>query len=213
MRQRNAEVAAAPRTETAFTQRAERLADRGLFLKKFLAKGRGISAATPSSRALVAGMLREVDFSRPATIIELGAGTGPVTEALLDRIRPHHRFVAVENDPDFCTVLRRRFPELTLLEADATRITAPLQGMGVRQVDVVISGLPTPNLPHRAKLRLLRWLRTCLAPDGVFVQLTIVPLFYRGFYERLFESVEHRIVWLNLPPGGVYVCRRPRRHV
>ncbi len=213
LRHRYAEAAARPRDATALPQRAERLADRGLFFKKFLLKGRGISAPMPSGRALVAGLLREVDFTRPATIIELGAGTGPVTEAVLERIRPHHRFLAVENDPDFCAVLRRRFPELTLLETDATRIAAPLQGMGVRQVDVVISGLPTPNLPHRAKLRLLRWLRSALAPDGLFVQLTIVPLLYRRFYQRLFESVEHRTIWFNLPPGGVYVCRRPRAHV
>src|SRR6185369_10439499 len=97
-------------------QRARFLSDRPLFFKKFLAKGTAISSAVPSSRALVSGVLRNVDFAPPSTIVELGAGVGPVTEQILERLQPHHRFVAVENDHDFCEVLRRRFPDASVLE-------------------------------------------------------------------------------------------------
>ena len=187
------------------------IADRGLFLRKFLQKGRQISAAVPSSRALVEGMLRHIDFSRPATIVELGAGIGPVTEELLPRLRPHHRFVAVENDRDFCDVLRRRFPDLNLLECDASRIVNPLAAQGIHRVEYVLSGLPMPNLPVRAQARMMRWLRASLAPGGLFIQITVAPLVYRAFYDRLFEKVSYRMVWRNFPPGGVYVCSRPRR--
>lgn len=202
--------------ETAFpnvplASQATRLADRGLFLKKFLVKGRQISSAVPSSRALVAGMLRPVDFGRPATIIELGAGIGPVTEVILPRLRPFHRFVAVENDPDFCDVLRRRFPRLDLLEGDAGKIAGPLAARGIHKVDYVLSGLPTPNLPRTALAGLWRWLRHALGADGLFVQITVAPLVYRAFYDRLFHQVDYRMVWRNMPPGGVYVCSRPRR--
>jgi phospholipid N-methyltransferase len=44
----------------------------------------------------------------------------------------------------------------------------------------------------------------------MFVQITVAPLVYRGFYDRLFESVRYRMVWRNVPPGGVYYCSRPR---
>ncbi len=187
-----------------------RIADRGLFLRKFLQKGRVISSAVPSSRALVAGLLRHVDFNQPGTIVELGAGTGPITEGILARLQPFHRFVAVENDEDFCKVLRRRFPSLSLLQSDATMIADPLQRMGISKVDYVISGLPSPNLPHRGIARLTKWLQSCLSPDGVFLQITVAPFLYKGFYDRLFEDVQYRMVWLNVPPGGVYRCRKPR---
>jgi phospholipid N-methyltransferase len=199
--------------ESTLSGRAERLADRGLFLRKFLQKGRVISSAVPSSRALVEGMLRHIDFGRPATIVELGAGTGPVTEQVLERLRPHHRFVAVENDPDFCDVLRRRFPEVTLFQADATRIMEPLARMGIDKVDYVLSGLPAPNLPARSAVRLWQWLRHALSPEGLFIQITVVPLVYRAFYDRLFDRVQYRMVWWNVPPGGVYCCSRPRSHL
>jgi phosphatidylethanolamine/phosphatidyl-N-methylethanolamine N-methyltransferase len=189
------------------------LADRGVFFKKFLQKGRTISSAVPSSRMLAARVLQHVDFSRPATIVELGAGTGPITEQIVEHLRPHHRFVAVEDDPDFCDILRRRFPEVTLLEMDATKLTEPLARMGIDRVDYVLSGLPAPNLPPRAAVRLWRWLRRVLAPEGLFVQITIVPLLYRSFYDRLFQSVNYRMVWWNMPPGGVYRCSQPRPHL
>ena len=209
----NANVAERAFADSALLGEDERLSDRVLFFRKFLAKGRGISSAVPSSRQMVSGILRHVDFSRPATIVELGAGTGPVTEQILERLRPFHRFVAVENDPDFCDILRRRFPDTTLLQVDASRVAEPLASMGIHRVDYVLSGLPTPNLPARAAVRLWRWLLASLASDGTFVQLTLAPLVYRAFYNRLFGSVDYQMVWRNFPPGGVYCCSRPRPHL
>lgn len=206
-----ANVAEAALDESLLRQRKARPADFGLFLMKFLAKGRTISSVVPSSRSLVQGVLKLVDFDRPSTIVELGAGTGPVTEQILDRIGPQHRFVAVENDSDFCTILRRRFPEAALLEMDATCVAGPLARMGIHKVDYVLSGLPTPSLPKRSMVNLWRWLRTALGPNGLFIQITVAPLFFKPFYDRLFERVEYRMVWRNVPPGGVYYCSRPRR--
>lgn len=209
----NINVAEPRLADSALTGRDERLSDRALFFRKFLTKGRVISSAVPSSRALVSGVLRHVDFTRPATIVELGAGTGPLTEQIVHRLSPHHRFVMVENDPDFCDVLRRRFPRTPVLEADASKIAEPLGNMGIHRVDYVLSGLPTPNLPARSAVRLWRWLRKALTPNGLFVQITIAPMIYNRFYDRLFESVDYRMVWWNIPPGGVYRCSNPRRHL
>lgn len=207
----NANVAQPQLVAPDFSARNARLSDFGLFFNKFLAKGRQISSAVPSSPAMVTGVLECVDFDRPGTIVELGAGTGPVTAAIVEQLRPHHRFVAVENDPDFCAVLRRRFPDVALLQGDATAIEEPLARMGIHKVDYVLSGLPTPALPPRALARLLRWLRESLSPDGCFVQITVVPALYRSFYRRIFEQVDYRMIWLNVPPGGVYCCGRPRQ--
>ncbi|MFH1416979.1 MAG: methyltransferase domain-containing protein [Planctomycetota bacterium] len=200
--------------DSPVVRQSAQLSDRRLFFKKFLAKGREISSAVPSSGAMVSGILRHVQFGHPSTIVELGAGTGPVTERILARLRPHHRFIAVENDPDFCRVLRRKFPKLHLLESDATSLVEPFERMGLDdEVDYVISGLPTPNLTPKGMVRLWKWLRSVLSPQGVFIQITVAPLVYRGFYARLFEQVEYRMVWRNVPPGGIYRCTRPRRHL
>ncbi|MFQ5423989.1 MAG: class I SAM-dependent methyltransferase [Phycisphaerae bacterium] len=208
----NANTAEPSFVTTTFDKGDSRAADRALFLGKFLTKGRVISSIVPSSQSLVRGVLKHVDFSKPATIVELGAGIGPVTERVLERLQPFHRFVAVENDPDFCEVLRRRFPDTSIIQADATRVAKPLAGLGIQKVDYVLSGLPTPSLPHRAMIRLRQWLREALTPNGLFIQITVVPFVFRRFYGKLFDSVEYKMVWWNMPPGGVYRCSAPRGH-
>lgn len=184
--------------------------DFGIFVKKFLQKGRNISAATPSSRWLAEAVCRRVDFSKPATIIELGAGTGAVTEVIVERLRAHHRFVAVEFDKDFCDIFRQRFPSVDLIEGDASVVQSQLAHRGITKIDYVLSGLPTPNLPAASVVRMMRWMRESLTPDGLFAQITVVPLIYRSFYKRFFSKVEYDMVWLNVPPGGVYQCRNIR---
>jgi len=204
------DTGSAPVSESEIPQRTA-AADYALFFRKWLEKGRGISSAVPSSRTMALKMLEAIDFSRPGVIVELGAGTGAVTEFIVERLRPHHRFVAVENDPEFVEVLRRRFPNQMVIQADATRLAEPLANFGIHRVKYVVSCLPTPAFSKRSIVRFARWVEQSLDADGLFLQLTIAPLIYKGFYERLFEHVNYRMVWRNVPPGGVYHCRTPRR--
>jgi hypothetical protein len=55
-------------------------APRLLFLRKFLLEGRRVASVAPSSRSLARAATRCIDRSRPQVIVDLGAGTGPVTE-------------------------------------------------------------------------------------------------------------------------------------
>lgn len=187
-----------------------RLSDLSLFMRKFLRKGLTISSLVPSSPALVEMVVNNVDFSQPSTIVELGAGTGAITELIVERLRPHNRFVSCENDADFCRVLRRRFQGMALIHGDVGEIATPLAEMGIHKVDYILSGLPTPNLPRRSLMKMMNWIRESLNPGGLFVQITEIPYYYKRFYDRLFESVEFQMVLLNIPPGGVYRCAKPR---
>ena len=57
-------------------------------------------------------------------VIELGPGTGPVTEALIQRGIPQDRLILIEFDPDFCRLLSRRYPRATIVEGDAYTLAA-----------------------------------------------------------------------------------------
>lgn len=80
-----------------------------LFLRKFLRHRLTIASVWPSSRAMARATLREIAFDRAQIIVELGAGTGPVTQAIVDHLHPHTRFLAIERDPDFAAILKQRF--------------------------------------------------------------------------------------------------------
>ncbi len=181
--------------------------DWWLMFRKFLEHGTSIASFTPSSRFLSRSLIQGIDYDRAKCIVELGAGTGPVTEQLVRRVKPHTRLVVLERDPDFCTRLRAKFPTAEIVEGDAAHIDALLADRGITQVDQVISGLPLPSFPADLRDAIMRTSARVLGPEGEFRQLTVMPLVYKKLYQSYFRDVRFRFVALNLPPAGVYVCR------
>ena len=180
--------------------------DRWLMVRKFLKHGTTIASFSPSSRFLSRAVVRDIDFDTAKVVVELGAGTGPITHELMRRVRPHTRCVIVEQDPDFCTRLRQKFPAADIVEGDAAHIDRILADRGIRHVDHVLSGLPLPSFPAHLRDSIIASSTRWLNPTGSFRQLTNMPWVYRGLYREYFYAVAFKLVPLNLPPGGVYVC-------
>src|SRR5262249_25100916 len=140
-------------------------------------------------------------------IVELGAGTGPITAELLRRAKPHTKVIILELDADLCTRLRRRFPDADIVEGDAADLEQILDERGIDKVDHILSGLPLPSIPGPIGGRILDVSARRLASDGSFRQLTIMPWVYYKMYRRYFADVRFQFVLRNLPPGGVYLCK------
>jgi phosphatidylethanolamine/phosphatidyl-N-methylethanolamine N-methyltransferase len=180
-----------------------------LFLQKFMRYGSRVASVTPSSRRLAVALCRQIDSTRPQIILELGAGTGAVTKVALERMHPSSTLLALEVDPDFAHILRRRCPKAHVIEADAATTSQHLVDLGIDHVDVVISGLPVPSLPRCVNHLVFACFQR-FAGEGYFSQLTVMPWVYLGLYRRLFDEVTFTPVWWNIPSGGVYHCRRLR---
>jgi len=178
-----------------------------LYLRKFARHGTRVASFAPSSRGLARAMCRHVDPARPQTIVELGAGTGPVTVVAAERLHPDSRLVAVELDDDFADVLARRCPRATVVRGDVRDLARHLDALGVGRVDVLLNGLPTPSLPRDVNRAVLDAFAARATAGAAFSQLTVMPLVYWPTYRRLFEHVAFDFVAANLPPGGVYHCR------
>jgi phospholipid N-methyltransferase len=178
-----------------------------LMFRTFLRQGKAIASFAPSSRWMVRKMLHDIDFSKSRCIVELGAGTGPITAELVRRVPADCRLIIIERDPDFCDHLRKRFPEHEVVQADAAKFHEILVERSIPHADHIISGLPMPSLPAEVQNAVFSGVARCLAPQGTFRQLTVMPWVYYRFYRRRFAQVSFRLVALNLPPGGTYVCR------
>src|SRR5208283_2873374 len=87
---------------TAAKQHPDRFPDWMLFFGKFLTQGTRIAALAPSSPWLAAATVHGIDFSRARCVVELGAGTGPITRELLRRSAGRCRVLVIERDADFC---------------------------------------------------------------------------------------------------------------
>src|ERR1043165_8184984 len=99
-----------------------RLDDEVRFIGSWIKKPLAVGAVTPSSKPLARTMAQYVDPNASGPVIELGPGTGPITEALVEQGVDPARLVLVEFNPAFCELLRRRFPEATVVQADPYRL-------------------------------------------------------------------------------------------
>lgn len=180
--------------------------DWWLLFTKFLKQGRSIASFVPSSRFMARSIIRGIDFDRARCIVELGAGTGPITAELVKHLKPHTKLLTIELDRDLAARLKARFPMVDVVNGDACQFDRLLAERGFPQVDHVISGLPLPSFPEDLRNGIMSSAARTLAPGGTFRQLTVMPWVYYKLYRRYFDDVRFKLVPWNLPPGGVYVC-------
>jgi phospholipid N-methyltransferase len=187
-----------------------RMKENLLFLGKFFRHGTKIASVWPSSPALAKATIKEIDWDRIKVVVELGAGTGPITDQIIRRLKPHTTFIAIERDPDFAKILQRRFTghkNVEIVQSDVRDLDTVLKARGIKHVDAFVSGLPTPSLPKPVRNRMLASVRRYLVDGGVFSNITEIPFYYWNYYKKFFHEVSFDFVVKNMPPGGVYHCR------
>jgi phosphatidylethanolamine/phosphatidyl-N-methylethanolamine N-methyltransferase len=184
-----------------------RLPDEMQFIRTWMEKPIRTGAVMPSGKALARVMARYVDPTSTGPVIELGPGTGPVTEALVKQGVDPARLILVEFDPDFCRLLRTRYPAATVVQGDAYRLRRLLETIVRDPAAAIVSGLPLVTKPLRTRLRLISDAMGLLKPGAPFVQFTYamappIPKTLSGIRGEASERI-----WLNLPPARVWVYR------
>src|SRR3546814_12498550 len=83
---------------------------------------------------------------------------------------PPQDIAVVERDPVFARVIAARFPQVRVLQGDASELRRLLREAGIGPVKAVVSGLPLLSIADRLCLRLIGEASCALTADGVFVQ-------------------------------------------
>jgi phospholipid N-methyltransferase len=181
---------------------------RAVFFKGWLEDPFHVASITPSSRWVA--RLMATDVGPGTRVVELGAGTGTLTEALIEQGVRRENLYLVEQHPRFCEVLRERFPGSNVLEADAAALTKSLGSLRA-SVDYVISGLPIMWFRHGTKARILREAFELLGPHGRYHQVTffgLPPVCGRLLRQLGLRATLLGVSPLNLPPAFVYRFER-----
>ena len=184
-----------------------RLDDEVQFIRSWIEKPLSTGAVMPSSRALARARGRGVVHQAGGPVIELGPGTGPVTQALVKQGIDPARLILVEFNPDFCRLLRSRYPQATVVQGDAYRLRRLLETYVDEPAAAIVSGLPLVTKPLRTRLRLISDAMTLLATGAPFVQFTyaMLPPIPKELSGVRAEASE--LIWMNLPPARVWVYR------
>ena len=184
---------------------ADRRPDWLRFLASWLRSPLRAGAIAPSSRALAEEMAFCVAARPGMRVLELGPGTGVVTEALLAAGVNQSDLVLVEADAELAALLRRRFPRADIRCGDAFAAVTALARAG-REIDAVVSSLPLLVYSSKRRRELCREAAALVGPHGRLVQFTYGPTSPIGRLPGVRRSASRRI-WGNLPPAVVWTYR------
>ena len=185
-----------------------RLDDEVRFLRSWIEKPLHMGAVMPSSKLLARTMAQYVDVDSKGPVIELGPGTGAITNALIEHGVDQKRLVLVEYNPGFCALLRDRYPQAKVVQGDAYALRDSLGEVLDAPASAVVSGLPLVTKPMLTRLKLIRDAFVALAPGAPFVQFTysVAPPIPKSLPGVSTEASER--IWMNLPPARVWVYRK-----
>jgi phospholipid N-methyltransferase len=182
-----------------------------LLLRELANDPRGMGTLCPSSDALANEMAAAVSrrMALRGMLIEIGAGTGPVTAALLRQGAPPGRMVVIEKSPALAECLAKRFPGVDVRCCGAEEMSVCV-ARGA-SVSAIVSSLPFRSLPKEASASIMSEIERTLAPGGVFIQFTYALIGSMPFIPAGFRKVRSRFVPFNFPPAKVEVYLKPKR--
>lgn len=185
-------------------------ADEARFLKSWFDKPLVTGAVSPSGKALARMMARYVDPAADGLVLEIGPGTGPVTEALVERGVAPERLVLIEYNDEFVPHLQKRFPGANVVRGDAYAARETLKGHLDQPLSAIVSSLPLLTKPVGQRVALLNQCFDMAHPGAPFIQFTygVVPPIPREAIGAI-TTIGSPRVWLNLPPARVWIYHRP----
>jgi len=186
------------------------LADSTLFLREWLVNPQRTGSVAPSSPQLGAAMARWLPRNPESFVLELGPGTGAVTDALLKHGLREDRLIAIEHNPTLAKLLQKKYPRARIIAGDAWEMDTLLAELPqpISAVGAVISSLPLLNFPKAQADALAEKIRAVLEPRGRLVQYSYHIVKDRSRGTDDFRLLASKIVWWNFPPARVHVFQK-----
>jgi len=167
-----------------------------------------VGAIFPSSGSLAKAMAMQVTNTNDGSIIELGAGTGVITTALLQTGVKPKQLQIIEKNPTMAQALRVHFPDLNIIEADVSSYFRSIAKQQLNnEISAIVSGLPMLLFDTKQQYYLLKRAFSLLVQSGTFIQFTYgpTPPIAKAVMERLgLKSTRVAFVWRNTPPAFVW---------
>jgi phosphatidylethanolamine/phosphatidyl-N-methylethanolamine N-methyltransferase len=195
-------------TARKFPAGKDRFKDEARFLRSWLERPLMVGAVTPSGKVLARTMASYVDPRIPGPVIELGPGTGPVTDALIRRGVAQDRLVLIEYNPEFCQLLKRRFPKATIIQGDAYDLAETLSGILKEPAAAIVSSLPLFTKPMDQRLDLLETAQGMSHLGAPFIQFTYAVVPPIPARSDSYKARASNRIWRNLPPARVWVYNK-----
>lgn len=175
-----------------------------VFFKQWLRSPKSMGSIIPSSRFLAQAVAREVRFEPGQHVVELGGGTGSITQGLLDGGVPRDRLVVIELETHLHDYLKNHFTGVNVIQGDATRLDEILERQGIREIGTVVCGLPMVRMPFAFHQAIIEQGFKALRGQGPMLQYSYSPVSPVPAKKLGIKAEIARFVPLNVPPAFVW---------
>jgi len=182
---------------------AEANAGMSLFLLRWLANPLRMGSVIPSSPALCRHIVRHGWPEPGGVVLELGAGTGVVTQAFLKAGLSPERILAVEIDTLLADHLRDTLDGVEVLACDARDLPDRLPARFRGRIASVVCGIPMVLLPFPTQRAFIAAI-DAVAPGRGFLHFSYCAT--SPLPARRHGLTAKREEWtpFNLPPASVW---------
>lgn len=171
------------------------------WLKK-LAKNPAVIGSVAPSGSSLAGLMTH-DLRSGMRVLELGPGSGAITEHILKKLKDPKKLKLIEYDHDLAAMCGQKFPGVTIHCGDAEKLLSQDAGY----YDAIISGIPFAAMDKAKRQRIFNHVHDRLNNGGTFVmfQYSVTTL---GELKTIFREVKTGFTPLNIPPAFVFFCKK-----
>ncbi|HVY14610.1 MAG TPA: phosphoethanolamine methyltransferase [Rhodopila sp.] len=182
---------------------AEPVANPAMFFRRWLANPLQMGSIVPSSAALCSRIVRHTRREPDEFVLELGAGTGVISAALLGGGVPPERLCVVEIVPDMARHLRGVLPGVTVIEGDARELAHLVPRDWLGRIGTVVCGIPLVLLAKPMQRRFIDAIEA-VAPGRGFLHYSYCAT--SPLPARAHGLTAKREAWtpLNFPPASVW---------
>lgn len=179
------------------------------FLRAWVESPLTTGAVAPSGPVLAQRMAEFVPADSANPVLELGPGTGPVTQAILETGVSKKRLTCLEYSSDFCEHLTKKFEGLNVVQGDAYNMHPYLKQIEPNSLCAVVSSLPLVSRPMEYRLKCIRDAFELMRPGAPFIQFSYSLASPVSLKSNMFSWSKTSWIIKNIPPARVWIYRKP----
>ncbi len=176
------------------------------YIGKFFASPLKLGSIAPTSK--ISGRFLAQHIKNDGIVLELGAGTGSLTQAILDSGIAPEKLICVEIDEKFCKILRKKFPQLQILCGDASKLDQVLNSDIIQNISTVVSAIPFLTLPKSLRFKIVENVFKVLSASGRFIQVSYSPFSPVPWKQFNLKQKRYGTIFKNLPPISIFGYER-----
>ena len=187
---------------------ADRFKEDIKFIKGWAKKPGAVGAIKPTGKIAARHMASLLPIETGLPVLELGPGTGVITQEILVRGIAPEKIVSVEYSREFYAYLVKKFPGVRFVHGDAFDLNQALADIPFETYAGVIGAVPLLNVPKTMREDIIVESLKRVIPGGPFVQISYGPNPPTKAVPGKYTVEKSDRIFRNIPPAGIWVYRK-----